>query len=82
MLTFKSYENNELSGIFLSKSFLRRSLRGPFVKGRFHNRSSAEPIKRGAFVKGSFVQGGGGVYNSDDERIIVSLKISNPDTLG
>ena len=54
------YENIELSGIFLSKSFLRRSLRGPFVKGRFHIRSSAEPIRRGAFVKGSFVKEGGG----------------------
>ena len=65
MLTFKSNENNELSGIFLSKSFLRRSLSGPFVKGRFHNRSSAEPIRRGAFVKGSFVKEGGGVCKSD-----------------
>ena len=47
---------------FVKGSF--RSLRGAFVKGRFHNRSSAEPIRRGAFVKGSFVQGGGGVYDS------------------
>ena len=76
MLTFKSYENNELSGIFLSKSFLRRSLRGPFVKGRFHNRSSAEPIRRGAFVKGSFVkEGGGGGYSRCAQNLFLSSRL-------
>ena len=54
------YENNAFRGILLLKSFLRRSLWGPYVKGRFHNRSSGEPIRRGAFVKGPFVMGGGG----------------------
>ena len=55
---------NEIMNIFL-KSFLGRSLWGPYVKGRYGNRLSEEPIRRGAFVKGPFVMEGrgGGVFS-------------------